>query len=163
MDLMPVNIENSVVFNVTTICTSNSSDCRNCIDIGGSLHNWLIGNDVKYVIIDFQDEKEICSTFIIELIQLKKRLKMPFLFTGVNARTKKVFKDYNYFVNKDAYFFVTPEEAILFFKANFPVLETSKEMLSVIRFYELVSTFRAKMAYKQLEGEEIISDLEEMD
>jgi hypothetical protein len=120
MDLIPEKIDGAVVFNVLCSCTYNASDCPTCGDFAVGLHNWLMTTELKYVVLDFQDEKEVCPAFLEELLQLAKRLKYPFLFSGVMPKPRKVLDAYNYVTKFPI--FVTPEEAVEALRGKHPAL-----------------------------------------
>jgi hypothetical protein len=121
MELVPENVNGAVVFTVHNSCCANKSICGNCPDFAVAVHNWLINADVRYIILDLQDEKEICGLFLEELLLLRKRLKQyPFLFCGVMEKPKRVLESYDYFSRSPL--FVTPEEAITWLDANHPGL-----------------------------------------
>ena len=120
MDLIPEKIDGAIVFNVLSNCSFNNNECPTCGDYAIGLHNWLMTTELKYVVVDFQDEKEVCPAFLEELLQLGKRLKYPFLFAGVMTKPRKVLDSYNY-VSKFPVF-VTPEEAVKALKAKSPTL-----------------------------------------
>jgi hypothetical protein len=61
-----------------------------------AIHNWLIGTQLRYVIFDLQDEKEVPADFLEELMQLMKRVRIPFLFTGVMQRPRALLMSYDY-------------------------------------------------------------------
>ena len=61
-----------------------------------AVHNWLIGTSLKYIVFDFQDEKEVPADFLEELMQLMKRVRIPFLFTGVMQRPQALLSSYDY-------------------------------------------------------------------
>lgn len=96
VELVPIRADDAIVLNVAKHCRFCRADCRDCCDIGVAVHNWLISTELRYVIIDLQDEKDVCPTFLQEIIQLRKRLRMPFLFAGVMDRPLKVLNDYSY-------------------------------------------------------------------
>ena len=85
---MPEVIDGVVVVNAENIC-SVGSDCRSCSELAVGVHNWLVTRSLKYFIIDFQDEKEVCETILAEIIQLKKRMDIPFLFCGVMTQARE--------------------------------------------------------------------------
>jgi hypothetical protein len=120
MDLVPENLDGAVVFNVINSCGANKSICGNCADFAVGVHNWLMNTDVRYVLVDLQDEKEICPTFLEELLQLARRLRIPFLFAGVMDKAKRVLLSYNF--QSRAPLFVTPEDAVTWLDQNHPGL-----------------------------------------
>jgi hypothetical protein len=118
MELVPEIVNNALVFNVINSCNANRNICGNCADFAVAVHNTLMNTEVKYVLIDLQDEKEICPAFLEELMQLAKRLKFPFLFTGVMDKPKKTLDSYA-FGNRHP-LFESPEDAIAYLDKNFP-------------------------------------------
>ena len=105
MDIIPILIDGAVVLSL-----DNSGSSQ----LGGRLvvciHNWVKQNNLEYLVFDFQDEKKISIEFLTELMQLRKRLKVPFLFSGVMEQPGKIIEAYNC---NDMYpFFWTPEDAI---------------------------------------------------
>ncbi len=117
VELIPKNIDGVVVLNVLSRCSPN---CSACADITVGIHNWLLVNNLKYVVVDFQDEKVVCSTFIEELLQLKKRLKFPFVFIGVMEKPKQTLEAFDY--RGEFPLFASPEEAVGAFRARHPDL-----------------------------------------
>jgi hypothetical protein len=87
-----------------------------------AVHNWLIGTQLRYVIFDFQDEKEVPADFLEELMQLMKRVRIPFLFTGVMQRPRALLMSYDY--TSKFPIFGTTDEAIQFLDAKYPLLLT---------------------------------------
>jgi len=155
MDLIPQNIDGTIVLDVGNVCTSHETDCRNCSDIGGCVHNWLMVTDLRYVIIDFQDEKEICHTFITELLQLRKRLAIPFLFTGVTARPKEIL--YSYGIGPESnVIFELAEEAIKFLVRDYPTAISHD--FSQVKFNEAITSLRSRQLQRTFEPEEITED-----
>jgi hypothetical protein len=119
MELVPELVNGAVVFTVHHSCGANKSICGNCPDFAVAVHNWLLSSELKYVILDLQDEKEICGLFLEELLQLRKRLKQyPFLFAGVMDKPRRVLESYDYLSRSPL--FVTPEEAITWLGQNHP-------------------------------------------
>ncbi len=115
MELVPENLGGSVVFNVQSSCGANKAICGNCGDFAIAVHNWVMNTDIKYVVIDLQDEKEICPAFLEEILQLGKRLRFPFVFAGVMDKPQRVLESYNY--GNRASTFVTPQEALAYLEA----------------------------------------------
>jgi len=148
MDLIPEKIDGGVVFNVMASCSFNASNCPPCGDYAVGLHNWLMTTDLKYVVLDFQDEKEVCPAFLEEILQLAKRLKHPFLFAGVMAKPKKVLDAYNYVTRFPV--FVTPEEAVQALRAKSPAL--LQHAMDGIQFGTPIPISRARGAAR-LDGE----------
>ncbi len=110
LELIPEKINEAVILNVGKSCPHNATDCSACQDLAVGLHNWLVAHEFRYLVLDFQDEKEICPGFIEEVLQLWKRMRVPFLFSGVMQRPRKILESYNYHIRYP--FFLTPEEAV---------------------------------------------------
>lgn len=108
-DLIPTLIDGAVVFNLQNNC-KGSLCCEPCTQLVLSTRNWIKQVDLNYVIFDFLDEKEICSTFLEELMALNKRLSIPFLFSGVMEKPQQFLQRFSY-ANKYPVF-VTPEDAV---------------------------------------------------
>lgn len=110
MEIIPTLINGAVVLDVHSVCTSNTNTCRACPEQAVGIHNWLLSTGVKYVIVDFQDEKDVCKSILIELLQLRKRLNIPFIFVGLMDRPRETLVSHAY----TGYpFFSAPEEAAL--------------------------------------------------
>jgi hypothetical protein len=120
MDLVPENLGGAVVFNVISSCGANKSICGNCADFPVAVHNWLMATDLRYVLMDLQDEKEICPVFLEELLQLAKRLRVPFLFCGVMDKPRRLLEAYDFLTRAPV--FVTPEDAIEWLDKKHPGL-----------------------------------------
>jgi hypothetical protein len=120
MDLTPERIGNAVVFNAVHACPKNEAECGLCFDYAVAIHNWLLAHNLKYVILDLQDEKEVCQDFLVELLQLRKRLRYPFLFCGAMEKPRKLLEAYDY--GSLFPFFVSPEEAVDALGKKFPQL-----------------------------------------
>lgn len=118
MELVPENLNGAVVFNIISSCGANKALCGNCADFAVSIHNWMMNSEVRYVLVDLQDEKEICPAFLEELMQLAKRLRLPFLLAGVMEKPKRILESYD-FMNRWP-LFATPEEAIAYLDKNYP-------------------------------------------
>lgn len=142
MDLVPENLNGAVVFNVINSCCANRSICGNCADFAVSVHNWLMTTEVKYVIVDLQDEKEICSAFLEELLQLAKRLRYPFVFAGVMEKPRRLLEAYDF--TSRAPLFVTPDEAIAFLEKTKPGI--TKVSLEGVQFGQPIGSSRPRTA-----------------
>lgn len=118
MELVPENLNGAVVFNVMNSCGANRAICGNCSDFAVAVHNWVMNTEVRYVLIDLQDEKEICPLFLEELLQLAKRLRFPFVFCGVMERAKRILASYDFTTRSPI--FVTPQEAIAYLEKTQP-------------------------------------------
>ena len=146
IELVPEQLDDAVILNVSNHCASGSTDCKSCSDIGVAVHNWLISSELGYVIVDLQDEKDICPTFLIELIQLRKRLRLPFLFSGVVERPRKVLDEYAFTVSGTP-IFITPEEAIDYLgEHHSPLLHGTD--FSLVSFGNPLQVARPKMGVK---------------
>jgi hypothetical protein len=108
IELVPEKIGEAVFLNVVGVCPLNHSHCRSCTDYGVAVHNWTLQNSLNYIILDFQDEKEICPVLINEVVQLRKRLDLPFYLVGLLDDNMKTIYDYN----SGHDIFITPEEAV---------------------------------------------------
>jgi hypothetical protein len=143
VELVPVRLDDAIVLNVAKHCRHCKTDCRDCCDIGVAVHNWLISTELRYVLIDLQDEKDVCPTFLQEIIQLRKRLRMPFLFAGVMDRPLRVLNDYSYTVQA-APTFVTPEDAVAYLRQNHGMVLDAD--LSRVRLNEVLQVARPRSA-----------------
>ena len=64
VELIPAQIEDTIILNVSKHCGNTRTDCKDCCDVGVAVHNWLISTELQYVVIDLQDVKDVCRTFI---------------------------------------------------------------------------------------------------
>lgn len=110
LDVIPTFVDGAIVCDVVNRCRESSRDCDFCENLVIKVHNWLRQTKLEYAIFDFQDEKEICPTFIKELMQLRKRLTVPFLFSGVMSQARGLLQSFNY--GRDFPIFLTPEDAV---------------------------------------------------
>jgi len=140
MDLVPENLGGAVVFNVMNSCGANKMICGNCSDFSVAIHNWLMTTDVRYVLLDLQDEKEICSGFLEEMLQLAKRLKIPFVFAGVMEKPRKFLESYDFLSR--APLFTTPEDAVKWLDAHYPGL--TRASLSGLQFGMAIAQSRPR-------------------
>lgn len=108
MDFVPELVDGAVILNAVEIC-STGGDCRPCSELAVGVHNWLMANEIRYLVVDFQDEKYVCPSILTELLQLRKRLRYPFLFCGLMEQARRVLESYNY---SDYPFFSIPEESV---------------------------------------------------
>ncbi len=128
MDFVPEIVDGTVVLNAVDICTAGN-DCRPCSELSVGVHNWLVVHQLRYLVVDFQDEKDVCTTILTELLQLRKRLRQPFLFCGMMEGPKKFLESYAY---QDYPFFRVPEDAAAFLKKTQPqILSTNFESIKV--------------------------------
>jgi hypothetical protein len=142
MELVPENLNGAVVFNIISSCGANKSVCGNCADFAVSIHNWMMNSEVKYVLVDMQDEKEICGAFLEELMQLSKRLRVPFLLAGVMEKPRRILESYD-FVSRWP-IFATPEEAVAYLDKNFP--GTTRVSLEGLEFGVPIAASRPRNA-----------------
>ncbi len=147
VELVPQIVDGVVVLNVRNVCRQ---DCRSCTDVGVAVHNWLLLSELNYVLIDLQDEKEICGAFLVELIQLHKRLRVPFLFIGVVDRPRAVLNEYM-FASFGYPTFVTPEEAVEYLKTNHKNLAAAD--LDKVVVDEPLQVSRSRLSLRGLEGD----------
>lgn len=156
MDLVAEDIDGAVVLNLEGVCTGlDGQECRGCVDIGGLIHNWMMSTEVRYIIVDMQDEKDLCKTFLVELLQLRKRLKIPFMFSGVMERPRKVLMSYALEgTGKDI--FTTPEEAVQQLKTGHPQL--LKISFENVVFGEPIVSLKARQLQRAAEAEEVNND-----
>jgi hypothetical protein len=150
MELVAENLDGVAVLNVENVCTGEGLECRECVDVGGLVHNWLLTTGMNYVVIDLQDEKDVCRTFLIEMLQLRKRLRMPFLFAGVMARPKAILEDYDFSATGSP-IYATPEEAIAFLESNHKAVIVDTD-LSLVRFGEKLLSIRQRNLLRSAEG-----------
>ncbi len=147
MDFVPEIIDDAVVLNATAICSAGN-DCRPCAELSVGIHNWLVNHKLRYLIVDFQDEKDVCSSILSELLQLRKRLRYPFIFCGMMDVPKKYLKSYAY---NDYPFFTDPEEAVAFLKKS--QADVMKADLSGIKQGEPIPCTRSRN-YRPEDAEE---------
>ncbi|MFW7379352.1 MAG: hypothetical protein ACOH5I_11130 [Oligoflexus sp.] len=146
MDFVPEIIDGAVILNGVDIC-STGPECRPCTELAVGVHNWLISHEINYLIVDFQDEKEVCSTVLTELLQLRKRLRFPFLFCGMMENPRKFLKSYAY---QEHPFFSVPEEAVSYLKEVSPASIMAD--LSQIKVGEPIPCTRSR-SYKSEDAE----------
>ncbi len=154
MDVVPENLDNAVILNVVRNGACTETECRNCLDIGGIVHNWLMGTELKYLLLDLQDEKDVCPTFLVEMLQLHKRLRFPMIFTGVMERSREVLESYSY-TSLNFPTFYTPEEALEWLREYHPKIFDAD--LSQVVFGEPVALARIRQGLRT-GGEEEVSD-----
>ncbi len=147
MDFVPEMIDGAVVLNAVDVCAIGN-DCRQCTELAVGVHNWLVAHQLRYLILDFQDEKDVCTTILTEVLQLRKRLRFPFLFCGMMEGPKKFLQSYAY---TDYPFFAVPEDAIAFLRAKEPGV--LKADLSSIKIAEPIPCTRSRN-YRSEEAEE---------
>ena len=170
MEFVPEKVGRAVVLNVMQGASAPqpnpllplASNAALDAFVGGDyvvgIHNWLIGTQLRYLIFDLQDEKEVPVDFLEELMQLMKRMRIPFLFAGVMDRPKAVLKSYAYTSKYPV--FATVEEAIDW------LVQKSPEVFGVahdgIQFGAAIEMVRSRINGKPGEdGEESVSDADE--
>ena len=110
MDVIPTLLDGAVVCTVSKLCKCPALSCELCTIEAIQVHNWVKLQQLPYLIFDFNDEKTICPTFIDELLLVRKRLRIPFLFSGLLGEARLFFEKRN---SKDQYpLFLIPEDAI---------------------------------------------------
>lgn len=149
MDFVPEIIDGVVVLNAVDIC-STGADCRPCCEVAVGIHNWLMAHEISYLIVDFQDEKEVCASILTELIQLNKRLDLPFIFCGLMEAPKVFIRSYLY---SDHPFFDIPEDAIAYLKKSRPALTMVD--LSAVNEGEAIPCIRSRHYRSDAEGTDI--------
>lgn len=142
MDLVPVMLDGAVVLNTINVCTANHYNCRHCPELAVGIHNWLIENDCKYLLLDFQDEKDVCHTLLVELMQLRKRFRIPFLFAGVMARPQALLETYAFTQYPS---FVAPEDAVIYLRKQHAPLLQPVHAGSAVRFGEPIPCNRMRL------------------
>lgn len=159
MELAPEIIDGAVVLNGVDICTTGN-DCRPCSELAVGIHNWLIVHKLDYLIVDFQDEKEVCSTILTEILQLRKRLPHPFIFCGMMPGPKAILESYAY---DDHPVFDVPEDAVSYLKSLDP--NYLMRDLSTIVEHEAIPCTRSRSYRGEAEdtGDNAVEESEEAD
>lgn len=130
LEFVPERVDRAVIMNViqnqqpmaAPVAPTSVVDSFVGADFVVAVHNWLIGTQLRYVIFDFQDEKDVPADFVEELMQLMKRMRIPFLFTGVMQRPKALLMSYDY--TSKFPIFTSIEEAVSFLESKYPSLLT---------------------------------------
>ncbi len=117
-DLIPVLIDGAVICNAKISCKNTSNVCEECLQAVICFHNWLRQMNIKYSIIDFLDEKSICPVFVEEIIILRKKNKIPFLFAGVTSSIEAVLEQFS--PSEQLPLFLTPEDAVRALRLQYP-------------------------------------------
>jgi hypothetical protein len=129
LEFVPEKMDRAVVMNVIQGARPLSSavavpvsavDSYVGADFVVAIHNWLIGTQLRYVIFDLQDEKEVPADFLEELMQLMKRVRIPFLFTGVMQRPRALLMSYDY--TSKYPIFSSIDEIISYLESKHPTL-----------------------------------------
>ena len=149
IELMPEMIDGAVVASVCSPCGGKSGECEICQEQMVYIHNWLVETELKYLIVDLQDEKDICAGFLQAILHLKKRLRFPFLFAGVVEKPREILQRYNY---SEFPIFVSPEDAVRALRVHYPGL--TERPLDKIDFGNVIAGARARGAVDELELDE---------
>jgi len=151
MELVPEQLDRAIVINVMNPCTCSTAECPSCSDYAVGLHNWLVATGLKYVIFDLQDEKAVCPVFLEEVLQLWKRMRFPFLFSGVMPKPKAILQSYSY--DKRFPLFATPGEAIEDLRNRFPA--SINTPATTVVYGQPIPMTRARAGVRGVEGEVI--------
>ncbi len=110
MDIIPTLVDGAVICTLVNSCDYKTRLCPDCDHLVIKIHNWLKHTALEYMILDLQDEKEICPSFLQDIMQLRKRLRVHLLFSGVMAQSRRLLEGFNY---GDTFpIFLTPEDAV---------------------------------------------------
>lgn len=150
MDLVPENYNGAVIVNVV----ANREPLNAEIDYGVGLHNWLLQTDLRYLLFDLQEEKEIDTAFLEGTMQLMRRTQVPVLFCGVLGTPKQILDSFNY--SSRFPLFHNPDEAISFIKTRKPALLSMD--LAKISFGQPIDMVRSRLGVKSEDGEEGAGD-----
>lgn len=153
MDLIPENHNGAVVFNLISTGVANRGANDSYGDFAVAIHNYLMNSEVRYLLLDFQDEKEICANFLEELMQLAKRLRVPFLLVGVMEKPRRILESYDF--TRRWPLFLTPEEAVAYLNANYP--EFLQVSLAGLEFGTAIASSRNR-AIATPDGESVEAD-----
>jgi hypothetical protein len=167
LEFIPEKIDRAVVMNVmqsirpvSSVITPASSIVDGYVgaDFVVAVHNWLIGTSLRYIVFDFQDEKEVPADFLEELMQLMKRVRIPFLFTGVMSRPRALLSSYDY--TSKFPIFGSTDEAIEYLDKKFPGLLAAPH--DGIHFGTPIEMVRSRLNGKTGEddGESVVEDEE---
>lgn len=141
MELIPENLSGVVVLNAVHACGAFSDSCGACEEYAGGIRNWLLTYEVPYLIVDLQDEKEVCPQFLTELVNLRRRLRCPFYFVGVMDRARAVLDAFN--VTRTAHIFQSAHEAVEHLREETPVL-VDRPLREGIPFGEVITIMRTR-------------------
>lgn len=130
MDIVPTLIDGAVVVTLQQACKVKSHSCEACYQGVALLHNWLKVTRLNYLIFDFQDEREVCPAFLEEMILARKRLRFPFLFSGVMEQARTFLENYNYGVSYPI--FVVPEDAIRALRMQHPGMTEVMPVIPIV-------------------------------
>ena len=82
LEIVPEPIDGAIVCNVVKKKSAGFEGPDLGAELAIALHNWVKENGIPYLIIDLQDEKSVCTSFLAEILQLRRRLRVPLLFAG---------------------------------------------------------------------------------
>lgn len=119
LEIVPETIDGAVVCNVLQHRSSNTKEDFGA-EVAIALHNWVKDRELPYLILDLQDEKYVLNSFLSEMMQLRRRLQVPLIFTGVLEGPRKVLDSYNY--QSQFPFFTVPEDAVRALRLRHPGL-----------------------------------------
>jgi len=119
MEIYPVLIEGAVICKLKRTCEGGTKDCTPCEQLVVYLHNWLVSTKMPYAIFDLQEENEICQAFLGELVLLRKKLRIPLLFSGTLLKTQILLDRYQLL---DPFpFWISPEDALHTMRQRYPL------------------------------------------
>jgi hypothetical protein len=168
LEFIPERVDKAVVVNVMQMVSAShppASQAQSALldsfvgsDFVVGIHNWLMGTSLRYVIFDLQDEKEVPTDFLEELMQLMRRLRIPFLFAGVMERPKATLKAYAYTTKYPI--FVNVDEAVAWLTEKQPHLLTP--LPEGIQFGTPIEMVRSRLNGKPgEEGEDAGADVDD--
>lgn len=168
LEFVPERLDRAVILNVIQAAVSSHppvSQTQTALldsfvgaDFVVGIHNWLISTQLRYLIFDLQDEKEVPTDFLEELMQLMRRLRIPFLFAGASDRPRATLKSYAYTTKFPI--FGDVDEARAWLELKHPDLLNVK--LDGIQFGSAIEMVRSRLNGKQgEEGEEAAADIDE--
>ncbi len=141
MDLIPKLVDGAVICSLVNGCQFKTRTCQECDLLVIKIYNWLKHTSLEYIVLDFQDEKEICPIFLQEIMQLKKRLRIHLLFSGVRQQPRKLLEGFNY---GDVFpIFLSPEDAIRALRMQNPGLTEAPLKTSIVYGNSLARTMDA--------------------
>ena len=124
MQLVPRFIDGAVCLDLIEVSqgpiSGPSSGQQGYADYIVAIHGFMTSTQLRYLIIDLQDEKEVPSAFLEEVLQLWKRLRCPLLFAGVMPKPLQVLEAFDYLNFSDV--FSTPTDAIAALRGDYPQL-----------------------------------------
>lgn len=140
LELVPEKIDGAIVCNVVENPNKPKLGTDHSVDMALALHNWIKEYEIPYMILDLQDEKDVCEVFLAEVMQLRKRLPIPFLFAGVMDRPLNFLMNYHH--EREFPTFATPEDAVRALRMKFP--ELTESQLSGVTYGKTISEPRIR-------------------